>query len=99
MPRPTKASFTSPNPTHDDIARCAYDIFVSRGSVHGSDLEHWLEAERLLMAAPGDGPVALTPALAADAPPPRARRGKADASRVTPIGPRRRKPAVAPKAE
>jgi hypothetical protein len=99
MPRSTKASFTSPNPTHDDIARCAYDIFVARGSVHGSDVEHWLEAERLLLAALGDGAMAVAPAMAADAPPPRARGGKADPSRATPSGPRRRKPAVAPKAE
>jgi hypothetical protein len=28
-----------------EIARRAYDLFVSRGAVHGHDVEHWLEAE------------------------------------------------------
>jgi hypothetical protein len=37
-----------PQPTQEEIARVAYDIFVCRGSTHGHDVEDWLEAEREL---------------------------------------------------
>ena len=39
-----------PNPTHEEIARCAYLIYESRGRAPGHDLEDWLEAEALLIA-------------------------------------------------
>jgi hypothetical protein len=32
-------------PTHDEIARRAYQLYEARGSAHGRDLEDWLEAE------------------------------------------------------
>lgn len=35
-------------PTQEETARLAYDIFVRRGSTHGHDVEDWLEAEREL---------------------------------------------------
>lgn len=38
-------------PTHEQIARRAYEIFVERGQPAGQDLAHWLEAERQLRAA------------------------------------------------
>jgi hypothetical protein len=38
-------------PTHDEIARRAYQIFVERGRPEGRDMEHWLEAEAQLVAA------------------------------------------------
>jgi hypothetical protein len=38
-------------PTHEQIARRAYEIFIERGQPAGQDLEHWLEAERQLRAA------------------------------------------------
>jgi hypothetical protein len=38
--------------TYEDIARRAYDLFVSRGGQHGRDMDDWLEAERQLT---GDG--------------------------------------------
>lgn len=35
-----------------DINECirlkAYELFVERGCVHGNDLEHWIEAERIV---------------------------------------------------
>ena len=31
-----------------DIARRAFEIFCERGSEHGHDVEHWLQAEREL---------------------------------------------------
>ena len=34
------------------IARRAYESFVERGSVHGHDLEDWLDAERGLLIKP-----------------------------------------------
>lgn len=33
----------------EQIAEKAYELFQKRGSVHGHDLEDWLEAERLVM--------------------------------------------------
>lgn len=39
---------------HDAIARRAYDIYRSRGSSHGSDVEDWLEAERQLKRSDRD---------------------------------------------
>ena len=32
------------------VAQRAYEIFLESGSVHGYDIEHWLRAERELMA-------------------------------------------------
>ena len=44
----------------DPIAERAYDIYVERGRVDGSDLDDWLRAERefnaMRAAAPGKGP-------------------------------------------
>jgi len=36
------------NPTHEEIALKAYSIWQERGSIHGTDTEIWLEAERSL---------------------------------------------------
>ena len=35
-------------PTHEDIAQKAYSLWQERGSLHGTDQEIWLEAERAL---------------------------------------------------
>jgi len=35
-------------PTQEEIARLAYEVFGRRGSTHGHDVEDWLEAEREL---------------------------------------------------
>jgi len=37
-------------PTHEQITRRAYEIFIERGQPEGRDLEHWLEAEKQLRA-------------------------------------------------
>ena len=37
--------------TKEDIARRAYELFLSRGQEEGRDVEDWLEAERQLEAA------------------------------------------------
>lgn len=35
-------------PTHEEIARRAYEIFERRGCAHGNDEQDWLQAEREL---------------------------------------------------
>jgi hypothetical protein len=53
-PRATRTSKRAPSvetffaPSHDEIARRAYEIFLRTGGQHGHALEHWLEAEREL---------------------------------------------------
>lgn len=37
-------------PSPEDVAKRAYDIYVSRGGNHGADFDDWLEAERQLKA-------------------------------------------------
>jgi len=34
----------------EEIARLAYEIFEREGRVHGRDLDHWLEAERIVLS-------------------------------------------------
>ena len=34
---------------HDEIASIAYELFESRGCVHGYDLDDWLNAERMVL--------------------------------------------------
>lgn len=41
----------SGEPTYDDIAALAYELWSRRGGTHGSDFEDWLEAERQLREA------------------------------------------------
>lgn len=45
-------------PTHEQIARRAYEIFIERGQPDGQDLAHWLEAERQLRASSQQRPAA-----------------------------------------
>jgi hypothetical protein len=35
---------------HDEIAVVAYELFESRGCIHGCDLDDWLNAERIVLA-------------------------------------------------
>ena len=37
-----------PSPTPSEIGDRAYEIFLERGSVHGHDLDDWLQAEHEL---------------------------------------------------
>jgi hypothetical protein len=37
-------------PTHDEIARRAYELFLQRGGQHGSHEQDWLRAESELLA-------------------------------------------------
>jgi len=41
-------------PSHDEIARRAYDGYLARGGEHGHDLDDWLQAERELSGSDSD---------------------------------------------
>jgi Protein of unknown function (DUF2934) len=45
-------------PTDDEVARRAYEIYVSRGQEPGRHVEDWLQARRELNALRGRGPTA-----------------------------------------
>ncbi|MGD0231838.1 MAG: DUF2934 domain-containing protein [Syntrophorhabdales bacterium] len=40
---------------HEKIAVVAYELFERDGSQHGKDTEHWLEAERIVLAGHAAG--------------------------------------------
>jgi hypothetical protein len=56
IPAPRKAELhrvslsSRPLPTHEQIARRAYEIWVQSGHVMGRDAENWAQAERELSA-------------------------------------------------
>ena len=39
---------TTAQPSHEEIARLAYEIYLRRGGQSGNELEDWMEAERQL---------------------------------------------------
>ena len=43
-------------PSHGEVARRAYELFLARGAHHGFDRQDWLEAERELNAAAEGAP-------------------------------------------
>jgi hypothetical protein len=45
---PTRRAASVPQPTHDDVARRAYERFLARGATDGRASEDWFEAEREL---------------------------------------------------
>ncbi len=47
-PRPERA--LDREVLHQRIAETAYGLFLKRGAVHGSDVEDWLEAQRVVSA-------------------------------------------------
>ena len=51
-PNNSTTSLGSPD-LRAEIARRAYEIWLNDGSAHGSDLDHWLQAERELARRPG----------------------------------------------
>lgn len=50
----TKASPTSESwtPTHEQIAKRAYQLWQERGQAHGQDIQDWLNAEAQLRDSP-----------------------------------------------
>ena len=47
---PVEPNALIPSPTHDEIARLAYELFERSGAEHGRDLQNWLDAERQLLS-------------------------------------------------
>lgn len=45
------AAVTLRAPSHDEIARRAFELFVARGQSDGSDVSDWLRAESELAAS------------------------------------------------
>ena len=37
----------------DEVSQVAYNRFIEQGSVHGRDVEHWIDAEILVRSAHG----------------------------------------------
>jgi hypothetical protein len=46
----TKRSY----PSHEEISQLAYQIFEQEGCPHGRTMEHWLQAESILISARQD---------------------------------------------
>ncbi|HKQ32538.1 MAG TPA: DUF2934 domain-containing protein [Thermodesulfobacteriota bacterium] len=44
-----KKSAPSKESVQDKIARVAYELYEKSGYVHGRDVEHWIEAERIVL--------------------------------------------------
>lgn len=42
----------------EEIAKVAYELFEKGGGIHGRDLDHWLEAEKIVAARRGEKPSA-----------------------------------------
>jgi hypothetical protein len=51
-PKAKKAAPTKSNPTQDQIAARAYQIYLERGATPGDPMQDWLRAERELAAPP-----------------------------------------------
>jgi Protein of unknown function (DUF2934) len=49
-PKTKKAALTKSEPTQDQIAARAYEIYLERGSTPGDPMQDWLRAERELAA-------------------------------------------------
>ena len=50
---PNSAQVIRPYPTHEDVQRRAYEIYLSQGRTDGRDLDNWLQAEREMSQANG----------------------------------------------
>lgn len=44
-----KKSAPAKESVQDKIARVAYELYEKSGRVHGKDIEHWLEAEIIVL--------------------------------------------------
>jgi hypothetical protein len=50
---PNNTQVTRPYPTHEEVQRRAYEIYLSQGGTDGRDMDNWLQAERELNQANG----------------------------------------------
>jgi hypothetical protein len=46
-PKASKARAAAP--THDEIAKRSFELFLARGGEHGHDVEDWVQAEAELL--------------------------------------------------
>ena len=46
---PRKTPVTPKESIHDMIARKAYELYEQSGHIDGKDVEHWIEAEKLVL--------------------------------------------------
>jgi hypothetical protein len=51
-PQAPMGAIQTKRPAREEIELRAYQIYVSRGAVHGLDLEDWLQAEREVTIGP-----------------------------------------------
>jgi Protein of unknown function (DUF2934) len=49
-PKPRKFRSMKTQPTHEQIALRAYQVYLERGATPGNELEDWTRAERELLA-------------------------------------------------
>ena len=47
---PTWRSTLSGRDLYDEIAKIAYELWEKNGCIHGRDIEHWCEAERIVIS-------------------------------------------------
>jgi Protein of unknown function (DUF2934) len=50
------AMFGRREPSGEEIARRAYELYIQRGGEHGKDVEDWVRAEKELSDEPRAGP-------------------------------------------
>lgn len=46
---PRKRSVSTKESIHDMIAKKAYELYEQSGRVDGKDVEHWIEAEKIVL--------------------------------------------------
>jgi hypothetical protein len=51
-PRERRDEIAASTPSHDDIARRAYELYVQHGCTDGRDFDDWLQGERELQQRP-----------------------------------------------
>jgi len=49
LPKRKSNSSRIPNPSREEIARRAYEIYLARGQTGGREVEDWVQAERELL--------------------------------------------------
>jgi hypothetical protein len=48
---PRKRSTSAKESIHDMIAKKAYELYEQSGRIDGKDVEHWIEAEKIVFGA------------------------------------------------
>jgi hypothetical protein len=48
---PRKRTASTKESVHDRIAKKAYELYEQSGRIDGRDVEHWIEAEKIVLGA------------------------------------------------